>query len=136
MKKEKKVRYRYNKGTSKGGTYTVKPVWGVHPIPSRTTTRKAIGVGIAGSLPKCPDSTFSVNLRFEVGASGFISIGYENFSRGVTFDAPMGNCTIPGTCRFINPIKSSSANAVSGLGSGARIQVYGRGFVDLKILIK
>jgi hypothetical protein len=41
-----------------------------------------------------------------------------------------GPSILPGGCEFTNPIESGSAGAVFGLGSGSRIQVYGRGGIE------
>jgi hypothetical protein len=73
-------------------------------------------------------------LAIQVGISGFISAGFRSFSVGAAFDAPIGECKIPGICKLAS-LSDVSGGTVTGLGSGARIQIYGRGVANAKIEI-
>jgi RHS repeat-associated protein len=88
-----------------------------------TVTRGSSGGGfVKQSLPPCPESV--VDLEILVGASGFISIGWGSWSIGLAFDMPIGKASIEeGFTWAWNP----SGGVVTGMGSGARVQVYGRG---------
>jgi len=90
---------------------------------SQTTTRNKVALGAGGDTPPCETTlTFGV----KVGVSGFVSAGVGRFSVGAEFDKPMGGCSFPGGCDFSLSL-SSSGGAVFGLGTGARLQAYGRG---------
>ena len=124
--KKKTTRYRKTKGTENAGQYTKKPRFGdFYPsAPGNITT--------SFERPPCPKS-FSMKTVMTVGISGFVSAGAGWFSVGAQFDTKFGVCEIPGACQFVNPIKNSDASVISGLGTGARIAVYGTAGVSLEI---
>ena len=92
-------------------------------------------VGAGGCPERCPDGNGDISFLFTVGASGFISGGIGRFSAGVAFDSPVLKCSVPGRCEALDPRKSSSAYAVYGMGTGMRVQAYGRAEVELSLRI-
>lgn len=106
--------------------------------PSRRNTGDGTGssnVGAGGCPERCPDGNGDISFLFTVGASGFISGGIGRFSAGVAFDSPVLKCSVPGRCEALDPRKSSSAYAVYGMGTGMRVQAYGRAEVELSLRI-
>ena len=76
----------------------------------------------------------SLSFTLKVGASGFTSVGWGRFSAGAAFDAPLGEFRAPpGNWEWLNPIKDGGASVVTGMGTGARIQIYGRAGIELKL---
>lgn len=117
-------------GVGRGGSYASKPTVQNYGTNGSTAVRRSAGGGITGSKPSCETS---LSLVARVGISGFDSAGWGHFSAGAQFDTQFGQCSVPGGCQFTNPITSGSAGVVSGLGSGARISVYGRGGIEGKV---
>jgi RHS repeat-associated protein len=119
-------------GVGRGGHYARRPTVQNYGPNSSTSVRAATGGGVTGSTPPCETS---LSLVARVGISGFVTGGVGRFSAGAQFDMQFGECKVPGGCEFTNPIESGSAGAVFGLGSGARIQVYGRGGIEGKVTL-
>ena len=108
------------------------PRVGAKDYANRAITRGKFGGEVFGSLPPCP-SDISGDLVGRVGISGFISGGVGRLSMGGQFDVPVGELSLRNGLSLT--IDQSSAGVVYGLGTGARIQVYGRGYGEIVIPI-
>ena len=99
-----------------------KPTVPYRGLDDATVTRRKSGLNYLGSMPKCEDT---IRINFNIGVSGFASIGVGRMSIGGAFDYQIGHCAVPGDCEWTWD-NAPTANVINGMGTGARIQVYGR----------
>ncbi len=123
--------YYYEKGTGKmyGSN---PPVVGSKEYEKLAITRGKISGDAAFSLPDLPTG-IDGDLVGRVGISGFASAGIGKFSAGAQFDVPIGEISLKRGISLV--IDQASAGLSTGMGSGARIQVYGRAYGELVIPI-
>jgi hypothetical protein len=97
---------------------------------SQTTTRSKQAANYASGCAPCEDGG---DLYASVGVSGFASVGAKWIgSVGASFDYQIGRCSLSGGCNLTwrDP---PTGSVTRGLGTGARLQVYGRGVGQVKI---
>jgi RHS repeat-associated protein len=106
------------------------PIVGQKDYANNAITRSKRSADASYDLPQCP-TEISGDIVGRIGVSGFVSFGYGQLSRRAQFDAPIGEISL---FRGASAVwDQSSAGFVTGLGTGARIQVYGRGFGELVV---
>ncbi len=97
---------------------------------TQTTTRSKQAINSSSGCERCEDGG---DLYASVGVSGFASVGARWIgSIGASFDYQIGRCSLGGGCQLTwrDP---PTGSVTRGLGTGARLQVYGRGVGQLKI---
>jgi hypothetical protein len=123
--------YYWEKGTNK--MYgTNPPVVGAKDYAERAITRGKFSADAACTVPDVPDG-IAGDLVGRVGISGFASAGWGRFSAGTQFDVPIGEISLQRGISFV--IDQSSAGLTTGMGTGARIQVYGKAYGEIIIPI-
>jgi hypothetical protein len=104
------------------------PVVGNKDYERNAITRQKFSADTSIGLPVCPTEV-SGDVVGRIGVSGFVSAGVGRLSAGAQFDAPIGEISLQNGVSAV--WDQSTAGFVSGLGTGARIQVYGKAFGNL-----
>ncbi|MBX9660814.1 MAG: RHS repeat-associated core domain-containing protein, partial [Nitrospiraceae bacterium] len=106
------------------------PIVGSKDYDKLAITRDKRSADAAVSIGDYPEQ-IAGDLVGRIGISGFASVGIGKYSAGAQFDLPIGEISLQRGVSLV--IDQATAGVTTGMGTGARIQVYGKAYGELVI---